>query len=413
VRILALLLVACGGGTPGGPGGPPGKGGDGKPPPEPVTVVEVAPAGPGSVADVLTSSAVVESEASADIVPEASGVVREILRDEGDRVRKGDVLAVLDNVSLNTGAARATAEVARLEQQVREARDLLDRGAISVREVEDLEYQLRTARLSSREATSSFGSTRLTAPFDGVVAMRDVHVGELATSARPAFQVVDPERLRVVTALPERDLGRVAVGQAARLVSAYDEAIWTTGAVQRLSPVVDSSSGTFRVTVGIDGDGGRLRPGQFVSVRIEVDRHDDVLVVPKQALVYEDGRPVVYVVGPAPEPEEGEVADAEDEAEASGGWWPFGGAEAADESAEGEGEPEETGPKLVATRTPVEIGLVDEASVEVVGGLEAGAAVITVGQSHLRDGARIRVAEVERDDTEASAPAREPAGEEG
>ena len=402
--MLALILVACGGG---GPGGPQGKmDGENKPPPEPVTVVEVAEAGTGSVADMLTSSAVVESEASADLVPEASGVVREIRKDEGDPVQKGDVLAILDNVSLNTGAARASAEVARLEQQVSEAKELLSRGAISVREVEDLEYQLRTARLSSREATSTFGSTRLTAPFDGVVAMRDVHVGELATSAKPAFQVVDPERLRVVSALPERDLGRVSVGQAVRLVSAYDETIWTTGSVQRLSPVVDSSSGTFRVTVGIDGDGGQLRPGQFVSVRIEVDRHDDVLVVPKEALVYEDGMPVVYKVIPAPEPEEGEEQEAEDEAQGGFAWWPFGGEATADEAEEAE-EEEEEGDKLVASRTLVDLGLVDDDFVEIVEGLAAGEQVITVGQSHLRDGARIRVA------AEPSAAEAAPSGEAG
>lgn len=391
-----VFLAACGGGPAGGEAGKPH---EGSKKPDPVTVVEAVACQKGSVAEVLTSSAVVESEASADLVPETTGVVREIRKDEGDPVEKGDVLAILDNVSLGTGAARASAEVARLEQQIEEARGLLSQGAISMREVEDLEHQLSTARLSSQEASSSYGSTRLTAPFAGVVAMRDVHVGELATSAKPAFQVVDPDRLRVVASLPERDIGRVSLEQPVRLVSAYDEEVWTTGAVARLSPVVDAASGTFRATVSVS-EPGRLRPGQFVSVQIEVDRHQDVLVVPKRALLYQDGVPVVFRVTDPPAEEEDEDGegtddegtDGEDKAEASGGggWWPFGGGDEGDEGTDEDEAPD--APAHVATRTPVELGLVDDSWAEILGGLSLGDEVITVGHSHLRDGGRVRLA---------------------
>ncbi|MBX2796964.1 MAG: efflux RND transporter periplasmic adaptor subunit [Myxococcales bacterium] len=399
MRMLIVgVLMGCGSGAEESGKGP--KGDDADAAVDPVTVVEAASVAKGSVADVLTSSAVVESEASADLVPEATGVVREIRKDEGDPVEKGDVLAVLDNVTLGTGAARASAEVSRLEQQVDEAKSLLQRGAISVREVEDLEHQLRTARLSSREASSSYGSTRLTAPFDGVVAMRDVRVGELATSAKPAFQVVDPRRLRVVASLPERDLARVALGQPTRLISAYDDEIWTTGEVSRLSPVVDAASGTFRATIGVP-DPGKLRPGQFVSVKIEVDRHAEVLVVPKEALVYEDGLPVLYRIVPAPEEEDDDEDAEEGDDGGGGGWWPFGGGgdEEDEESAE---EEEEAGERLVAERVNVTLGLVDDDWAEVSAGVELGQRVITVGQSHLRDGGRIRVVDDEDDSQEAS-----------
>lgn len=387
--LLLSLLLACGGGGSGSPGAP-GAEEPEEAPPEPVTVVETARAGLGSVADVLVASAVVESEASADIVPETTGVVREIRRDEGDVVATGDILAILDNVSLGTGAAKATAEVRRLQQQVDEAKALLDRGAISVREVEDLEFQLQTARMSSQEARRTYGTTRLTAPFAGVVAMRDVHVGELATSARAAFQIVDPERLRVVAAVPERDLGKVAIGQPVRLVSAYDSDVWADGVVQRMSPVVDASSGTFRVTVGVT-DPARLRPGQFVSVQIEVDRREGVLVVPKPALVYEDGVPVVYRVVDAPE--EDDEGDGEEEADAgSRGWWPFSSSASAGEEEADDDEPaEEEGPRRVAERALVSLGLVDESWAEVTDGLSAGDEIIVVGQSHIRDGGRVRV----------------------
>ena len=218
IVLFVPTLGSCGGGGGGGEGKPPS--GQEQEKPEPVTVVEFGSVTRGTVIDEIVSSAVVEALAQADLVPEATGVVVQIHKDEGDPVAKGEVLAVLDNAVLGTGAERARSEVARLEQQVSAARDLLQRGAISSRELEDLEYQLNTARLSAREATRTWGQTRIVAPFDGVVAMRGVHLGELATGASVAFQVVDPSKLRVVASLPERDLARGSVGQPARLVSA-------------------------------------------------------------------------------------------------------------------------------------------------------------------------------------------------
>lgn len=385
-----LALAACGSDEAGDDNG---KGEDRKPV-DPVTVVEVAPVALGSVAEMLASTAVVESEAQADIIPSAPGVVLSLHKDEGDPVERGDLLAVLDNVSLGAGAERTRAEVQRLEQQVNDMRELHRRGAVSDRELADLEYSLRGARTSAREASRSFGQTRLTAPFAGVVASRNVRIGELAMNGAPAFRVVDLERLRVVTSLPERDLSRVAVGQPARLVSAYDAEVSGTGVVVRIAPVVDSTSGTFRVTLDLGAEQDALRPGQFVSVDLEVDRHDDVLVVPRKALVYEDGEPLVYLMVDPPPPEEDSDEDGED-AEDEGSswppaWWPFGGGDADEDGDEDGAEDEDEGPKKVAQRTLVELGLVDDAAAEIVEGVAAGDLVITVGQSHLRDGARVR-----------------------
>ena len=83
---------------------------------------------------------------------------------------------------------------------------------------------------------------------------------------------MDLSALRVVASLPERDLSRVRVGQTAKLISAYDDAVWTTGSVSRIAPIVDSMSGTFRVTLSLAPEQQVLRPGQFVSVELEVER---------------------------------------------------------------------------------------------------------------------------------------------
>ena len=151
VAIILLLLAACSGG--GREGGGYGARSDfGKEKVEVVTLVLVDDVSLGEVADNLSSSAIIESESAADIIPSTSGVVLSLHKDEGDSVRKGDLLAVLENVSLDAGAERSRAELTRVQQQYDEMAQLASRGAVSDRELEDLAYQLQTAKTSAREA---------------------------------------------------------------------------------------------------------------------------------------------------------------------------------------------------------------------------------------------------------------------
>lgn len=389
---LVVISLACSmGGEGGGPGGRGGRGGwGGEAVMERATVVEVEDVAPGSVGDRLTSSAVVESEAMADLYPVTSGIVQEILVDEGDPVRRDQVLAVVDNASAEAGSARSRAEVERLSADVARLESLYSQGAVSSREVEEARYSLRTARASARESGALLGQTRIKSPIDGVVAVREIRVGELASSGTRAFQVVDLDRLRVVASLPERDLPRVAIGQPVKLVSAYDPSVFTSGSVSRISPVVDSASGTFRVTVDLSTEQTVLRPGQFVSVEIEVARHEGVLVVPREAVVYEDGVSVVYRMVPAPEKE------------------PDSDSEAAETEADSERPRAPSGPRFVAERAVVEVGLMDDELAELTEGVSAGDRVVVVGQSNLRDGAAIRTP-----DMAAAAPTPEREEEEG
>ena len=321
-----------------------------------VTVVAVQAVQSGEVTDRLSTTSVVEAERAADVIPISPGVVLSIHADDGDVVKRGDLLAILDNVSLSAGAERSRADVARLEKQLIDMQKLHQSGAVSRRDLDDLEYQLQTARTNAREARRSFGQTRLTAPFDGVVARRNVKIGQLANSS--AFQIVDLSALKVVVDLPERDVGRVAVGQRVQLESAYDPELRGEGRVTRISPVIDATTGTFRATVEVQE--GALRPGQFVNTRIEVDRRSGVPVVPRDALLWVDGRPVVFVMIPASPPEEAEVGED---------------------------------PGFVAARKLLEIGLLDDEGAEVLSGVALGDEVIVIGQSNLKDGARVRAAE--------------------
>lgn len=358
--------------------------------PDPRTLVEVAAVARGSVGSHLVASATVESEAQATLVPETTGVVTGIHAEEGDAVRKGQLLAVIASPTLDAAYQRASAELERATTEVETAERLFEQKAISRAELDTALQALKVARTAHAEASQTRGFTRLESPIDGTVATRTVRYGEMA-GGQPAFTVVDLTRLRAVVNLPERDLARVRPGLVATLASAYDVNLGGAGTVERVSPVVDPTTGTFRATIRLDPTSA-LRPGQFVSVRVEVDRHADVLTVPRRALVWEEGKAYVFRLAEvtpeeeAKEKELAEKAEADDTKKGGGFSFSFGGKDSAEEEA-----PEIPGPKRKVVRAEVKVGFEDGETAEVLEGLAEDDQVVVVGNQALRDGARVRL----------------------
>ncbi len=373
--------------------------------PAPITVVDLGEVTRGTVLDLLLASGTVEAEAAADLVPQATGRVVEVRVDVGDKVRKGQVLAVIDNESAQAAAERAGDNVRRLARRLEELEKLQATGAVSRTEVDEIAYQLQEARTTLREASAAAGQTRLVAPFDGVIGSRTLKVGDLAAGGAPGLSVVDPSTLRVLARLPERDLGRVAIGQPARLVSAYDPDAAAPATVARIAPVVDATTGTFEVVLTVQQAAPTLRPGQYVNVEIETDRHADVVVVPKTAIRYDDGAPFVFTVTDPPadaDPSADAKAEPSEDQEASGG--------------KGEGakpREEPPGPRFVAVRVPLTLGLDDRTLVEVRGGIDVGAPLILAGHERLQDGALVRPPATDgtaQEPSQAATPASAEAG---
>ncbi len=357
--------------------------------PDPRTLVEVAPVERGSVARHLVASATVESERQADLVPETQGTVTGIYVEEGDTVAAGQLLAVVASPALDAAYERATAELERAQRDAAAAERLLAGGAMSRQELDAATQALRAASTAHEEASRTRGFTRIESPIAGTVAKRNVRYGEMA-AGQTAFTIVDLARLRVVVALPERDLPRVRAGQPAVLESVYDDGVRGAGSVDRVSPTIDTGSGTFRATVRLAEDTA-LRPGQYVRVNIEVDRHDDVLTVSRRALVWDEGEPFVFRVADMTaaeleEEKENKKKDDEGKGGAAGSMsFSFGAPE------EKEEEPELPGPARKATRVRVKVGFEDGERAEIVEGLAPGDAVVVVGNDSLREGARVRL----------------------
>jgi membrane fusion protein (multidrug efflux system) len=188
------------------------------------------------------------------------------------------------------------------------------------------------------------------------------------------FQIVDMEPLQAVLNVPERDLGTLKAGQPVHLrVDALPDMNFE-GNVARIAPVVDAASGTFRATCEFRDSTRTLKPGMFGRIDVVYDQRHDALVVPRSALVEEDGESAVFVIEPAP---------------------PKKPAADAPKGKSGEAVAAETGkpaaPLFVAKRRIVKTGYTESDHVEVREGLADGERVITIGRNAVRDGTEVTV----------------------
>lgn len=277
--------------------------------------VEVAPARIGTVRALVASTGIADPGPGADwtiIAPQPARVV-EITKAEGDRVRKGELLVRFDAPPLRADLATRSGELAAAGARVENARKnetrlagLLERGIVSRKEVEDAQRELREAEAAQRQASGTrsaaadlVAQTTVYARFDGLVAKRAHNPGDLveAAASDPVMRVVDPTHMQVTASIPVAVLTRISVGQPARVIVPGAEADTAeTARVISRPAAVDVTTGTAVVRLGLGRD-TRLTAGTPVQIEIETEEHKDVVVVPASAIVRDEDKVFVYVVG--------------------------------------------------------------------------------------------------------------------
>lgn len=335
----AFLVAACGGGK--GPGGAaPGA----KAPAERTAVtVEVAPAALRPIRASYQATAALEAPGEAQAVSKTSGVLLRLLVEEGDSVKAGQVLAKIDPERPRLEVRRAEAMLRKLEAELARSKELYERKLVAADLYEKIRYDVDTQRAIYDMAKLELSYTDIVAPISGVIAQRSAKVGNLIQLNSPLFRIVDVSRLEATLNVPEREIATMRAGAPVSMQVDALPGIAFEGHIDRISPVVDAGSGTFRVICAFSPD-ARLRPGMFGRIGVVFDEREDVLTVPRIALIEGDNEAAVY-----------RVQDGK------------------------------------AVRTPVQLGYLSGEVAEIRTGLAQGDLVVTTGKVALRDGAMVDV----------------------
>ena len=352
-----LVLSACKGGGPAAEAQ--AKNGEEKKESEAVPV-EVAQATRRAVAASYSGTTTLEALGESQVVAKTSGVALAVLVEEGQVVRAGQALVRLDPDRPRLQVAQAAAQMHKLENNYRRAQQLVEQRMISANDVDQIKYDLENARAVYRAASLELSYTTITAPISGVVASRSIKSGNFVQINSPIIRIVDASRLEATLNVPEREIAKLKPGQAVGLAVDALPGKQFTGTVDRVAPVVDNGTGTFRVVASFPGD-GELQPGMFSRLNINYDQRADALVVPRTALLEDGGEPAVYV-----------VRDGK------------------------------------AQRTVLKLGYNDAGWVEVREGLKPGEQVVIAGKAALREGSAVQViGQDKKPATVAKAPAAE------
>lgn len=378
---LVVALAACG--QKGGEGDK-NKADEG----EATVPVETATAARKPITASYSGTAALEPENQAQVVAKASGVLLQLLVEEGDQVKAGQLLARLDPEKPQLELARAEANYKRLENEFRRASDLFARKLVSSEAHDRARFDLETQKAAYDIARLDLEYTRIVAPISGVISERMVKAGNLIQLQQTMFRIDDFDPLLAVLNVPERELSTIHAGLP---VSMFVDAMpgqSFAGNVARVSPVVEAGTGTFRVTAEFRDDKRLLKSGMFGRVNVVHDQRDNALVIPREALLEADSESAVFVLDDKPPPETKEdKADKEKKKQESAGMFAkwFGKKEAEKKQVK------EDGPVWYAKRVVVKLGYLSGADAEVVEGLKEGDQVVTLGKNALREGARLQV----------------------
>lgn len=378
-----------------------------KPRAQPEVAPVAVEVGPVAVVDFVhriealgTISAVREGPVSADISGRIVGVPPEI--DLGSVVEAGELLARVDSTDFEIAVRKAAAQVASARARVRKAvvdiqrqrklvrlnseqlrlaraeharlTKLLNKGLVSSQAAERqelawrrIEEELESARSGEREtealraiaeadlaladvqieqARETLRDTEIRAPFAGVIARKNVTLGERVAPGQVLFQLADIERVKLDVRIPAADIHRLDTRIVANVrVRGLEEDF--TGRVAHIGPRADRQTRSFPVEIFIDNSAGRkLLPGMFARAVIPVRDYPGAILIPRESVVFQDGKPAVFVA----DPESGRAA-----------------------------------------RREVRIGGRFGLRYMIAAGLEPGDLLVTAGQRLLLDGARIRV----------------------
>jgi len=258
--------------------------------------VEVAELGRGPIESVLKSTATLEAESAVEVFSEAARRVRELRVEEGDHVRKGDVLVRLQDDEQRNALAKVQNELAKAEREYRRQERLYAENLISEEQFNNATFELEQLRIALADAERELSYTEVRAPIAGTVTSRLVNVGDHVNLGQHLFDIVDFDSLVARIYVPEKHLPELRPGQRARVSARATGGREYAGVVDRIAPVVDARSGTVKVTIDVGGEPG-LMPGMYVDVDLITATRDDAILVPKRAVVYDNDQMFVFRLG--------------------------------------------------------------------------------------------------------------------
>jgi membrane fusion protein (multidrug efflux system) len=304
------------------------------------------------------------------IRPEVSGRIARLGFQDGQRVRRGQLLVQLDDTLQLAQLKQAEAQAGIARTNLQRSRELLAQSFVSQSAVDQNAAALQVAEAQVALAQAQSSRMRVLAPFDGLAGIRKVELGDYVKDGADIVSIEDISSMLVDFSLPERYLARVRTGQPVEVTLDALPGKRFKGRIEALDSSVDANGRALLVRAMVENPGALLKGGMFARPRVVFEVRENALVVPEEALVPLGARQFVFTVVDGP------------------------------------------GGQKVSRRVEAQVGMRLPGKVELLGGVAAGDVVVTAGQSRLLRGEAVPLRVVDlanaaagRSPRPASAPA--------
>lgn len=252
---------------------------------EQAPLVEVTQPERSLVRDELITFGSLRSDESTVIRPELGGRLAAVHFREGEAVKAGELLVSLDDAIARAELAQARANLDLAEKSFQRTQLLFTRGASNAQAQDEAQSQQQAARASLALAQARLDKTQIRAPYDGVLGLRQVSVGDYLSAGQDLvnLEVLDP--LKVDFRIPQKAVSQVHIGQAIELsLDAYPGERFK-GAIIALNPRLDEVGRSQAIRARVDNRDQRLKPGQFVKVSVILAERPQALLIPEEAVM--------------------------------------------------------------------------------------------------------------------------------
>lgn len=268
-----------------------GKSGGG---PKPPVISEAIVVTPQEFSDILSLSGSIEANEQVEVRSEVSGIAEKIYFAEGSKISKGQVLVKINDVELRAQAVETATRQKLASENERRARLLLQKEAISQEEYDIASADYKTAQAQTQLINAQIAKTSIRAPFSGTIGLRNISPGTYVTPETLITSLVNSNQVKITFSIPEKYASQVKVKSKINFTIAGTNEKFAAE-IYAIEPAIEVTTRTLRVRAIAQNPDGRLIPGTFANVSLPLDKLQDAILIPSQAIVPVQNGKKVYV----------------------------------------------------------------------------------------------------------------------
>jgi len=299
---------------------------------------------PTTITDRINLPGYIEPWTRLKLMARLNGTITEVLANEGDRVKKGDILALIEDDDFRIAVDRAEAAYNLAKADYQRDKSIYDKGVIPTATLDANRTNLQKARADYENAKLQLSRTKVTAPMNGIIRRMDAKVGLQLSVGDPIAEILDTDHMKGVIGIPESDVTAVrrldTVGLTIQALG--DKTI--TGRKYFLSPSPETTARLYNLELEIDNSDGQVLDGMFIRADVIKKQVNEALVVPFYSVISRNDEQYVFI--------------------------------------------DQQG---VAKKRKVGLGIMEKWMVQVIAGLEAGDRVLVEGHRDVEDNQKINV----------------------